>query len=601
MGIVKNYRTIPEMFDVITKEYQNTSKPAILRKVQGKYESISYLEYRTYVKRFMLGLDSIGVKEGDKIAIIAENRVEWLISDMAIICLGAIDVPIYPSLTAKQIEFILNDSECKYVIVSNQFQLNKINKIKDEIPHIEKIIIMNEKFDIQDNVRKFSDILRAGEHFEKDYPDFLERNIYKRKPEDVVTIIYTSGTTGDPKGVMLTNTNLAFQTIEAPKILPIYPTDIFLSFLPFCHVFERTATMYTGFSCGATIALAENIDKVSENMVEVKPTVITTVPRLFERIHTRVVKSINNGPQAKQKLFHWAIEVGKKYAIAKKSGYIPLSLRSKHSLAEKLVFSKLKAKTGGNIRCFISGGGALPKQLGEFFEAVGLQVVEGYGLTESSPMITINSTDAYKFGSAGRPIPNIEVKIAEDGEIMTRGGHVMKGYYKSPETTAEAITEDGWLHTGDIGHFDAEGFLFITDRKKNLFVSSGGKNIAPSHIENLFMSSKFIDQFVLIGDRRQFLSALIVPDFDAIREYADAHEIKYSDVNDLANEDSIYKLIEEDIGKIQKDLANYERVRKFVLLDKPLTLEEGEVTPTQKIKRKVVEQKYSSLIEGMYK
>jgi long-chain acyl-CoA synthetase len=601
MGVVKPFRTLPEMFDVITKEFLDTNKPAILRKVKGKFESISYGEYRIFVKRFMMGLASIGLAIGDKIAIISENRPEWLISDISIISLGSIDVPLYPSLTAKQIEFIFNNADVKCAIVSNQLQLNKVNKIINEVPNLKKIIIMNEKYDIQENVIKFSDILRAGEHFEKDNPDFFERNIYQRSPEEVCTIIYTAGTTGDPKGVVLTNANFVSQATDAPQMLPILPSDVFLSFLPLCHVFERMATAYTGFACGATIAFAESIDTVAENMLEVQPTVIPTVPRLFERIHSKIKKSIDNSPPSKQKIFNWAVNVGRKYAIAKKTGLIPLGLKSKHRLAEKLVFSKLKARTGGKIRFFISGGASLHKDLAEFFEAVGITIIEGYGLTETSPVITLNSLNNYKFGSVGKTIPNVEVKIAEDGEVLTRGPHIMKEYYKNPEATKAAIDNEGWFHTGDIGHVDAEGFLFITDRKKHIFVSSGGKNIAPQPIENLFLSSKYIDQFVLIGDRRQFLSALIVPDFDAVKEYADSKGIQYSDIGDLARNDEIYSLIDNDIGKIQKDLANYERVRKFVLLDKPLSLEEGELTPKQSIKRKVVEERYANLIEEMYK
>lgn len=601
MGVYKPFRTIPEMFDVITKEFMDGDRPIFLRKVKGKYEGISYAEYRLYVKRFMLGFSSIGLKEGEKVGIISENRVEWFISDMSILSLGAIDVPIFPSLPAKQIEYIMNDAGVKYIIVSNQLQLNKLNKVKDSIPSLQKIVIMNEKYDLQDNVIKFSDILRAGEHLESSQPDFLERNIYMRKPEDVATIIYTSGTTGNPKGVILTNNNFVSQATDASHYLPITPQDIFLSFLPLCHVFERTATAYTSFACGATIALADSIDTVGENLMEVKPTLVPTVPRLFERMHGKIMKSILNSSPSKQKIFYWAIEIGKKYAIAKKTGLIPLSLRSKHSIAEKLVFSKLKEKTGGRLRAFISGGAALPKELGLFFEAIGMTIVEGYGLTETSPIIAFNQVEDYKFGSVGRAIPNVLVKIASDGEILTKGPHVMKGYHNLEKETKEAIDSDGWLHTGDIGYLDAEGYLFITDRKKHLFVSSGGKNIAPQQIENLFLTSKYISQFVLIGDRRQFLSALIVPDFEAIKEFADTHKIDYTAEQDLANSDQIYKLIENDMAQIQQDLANYERVRKFVLLDKPLTLEDGEITPTLKVKRQIVEKHYSNLIEDMYK
>jgi long-chain acyl-CoA synthetase len=313
------------------------------------------------------------------------------------------------------------------------------------------------------------------------------------------------------------------------------------------------------------------------------------------------MRSLKNSSNSRKKMFRIALRIGKKYAAAKKKGLISINLKIKQALADKLVFSKIRERTGGRIRFFVSGGAALPKEIGEFFEAIGLKIFEGYGLTETSPVISINRPNNYKFGSAGLLLPGVEVKFASDGEILTRGEHVMKGYYNNPQSTKEAINEEGWFHTGDMGHFDSENFLLITDRKKNLFVSSGGKNIAPQPIENLFLSSKFIDQFVLIGDRRQFLSALIVPDFNAIKEHADAYDIPYSEIKDLTNNEEIYKIIEQEICQLQRDLANYERVRKFVLLEKPLTLEEGEITPSLKIKRKVVEEKYSDLIEGMYK
>ena len=601
MAVYKPFKTLPEMFDVITKAFKDRERPLFLRKVKGKYEGVSYSTYRMYVKRFMLGLHSIGLNKGEKIGIVSENRIEWFISDMASLSLGAIDVPVFPSLPPAQLEYIMNNAGVKFIIVSNQFQLNKLNKIKDNIPTLEKIIIMNEKYDIQDNVIKFSDILRAGEHIEKDNIDFFERSIYSVTPDDIATIIYTSGTTGNPKGVMLTNNNFVSQIVSATQYVGLTHTDVFLCFLPLCHVFERTATAYASFSCGAQIAFADSIDTVGENLIEVKPTWVTTVPRLFERMYGKIIKTINNSSPTKQKLFYWAIEVGKQYALAKKKGLVSLSLRSKYSVAEKLVFVKLREKTGGRLIAFISGGAALPKELGIFFEAIGIIIIEGYGLTETSPIICVSRLEDYKFGSVGRPLPGVQVRIADDGEILTKGPNVMKGYYKLEKETNEIIDSDGWLHTGDIGYLDSEGGLFITDRKKHLFVSSGGKNIAPQQIENLFLTSKYIDQFVLIGDRRQFLSALIVPDVEAIKEYAYSHQISYENEQDLVNNDQIYKLIEKDMANIQQDLANYEKVKRFVLLDKPLTLEGGEVTPTLKIKREVIEKNYSNLIEEMYK
>ncbi|MCX8011231.1 MAG: AMP-binding protein, partial [Ignavibacteria bacterium] len=328
--------------------------------------------------------------------------------------------------------------------------------------------------------------------------------------------------------------------------------------------------------------------------------VMTTVPRLFERMYSKVIKNVESSPPAKQKIFYWAIEVGRKYAEAQKQKKSVPVLAVQYKLASKLVFDKIRAKTGGRLRFFVSGGAALSRVIGEFFEAMGIKIVEGYGLTETSPVITCNRVDDYKFGTVGKPIPGVEVKIAPDGEILTRGPHVMQGYYKNKRATEETITKDGWLHTGDIGVFDAQGFLIITDRKKHLFKTSGGKYIAPQPLENLFQTSKYIDQFVLIGDNKTFLSALITPDFEAIKEYADTHKIPYESTSDLVKSPEIYDLIEKDIANLQKDLAAYERVRKFVLLEKPFTIDDGELTPSLKIRRKLVEERYSDLINSMY-
>jgi len=338
---------------------------------------------------------------------------------------------------------------------------------------------------------------------------------------------------------------------------------------------------------------------ISQNILEVKPTIITTVPRLFERIYSKIIKNIEKEPVTKQKIFYWAVETGKKYARMKKENNIPLKLKMEYKLAEKLVYSKLKDKMGGRLRFFVSGGAPLSREMGEFFEAIGVIILEGYGLTESSPVISANRADDYKFGTVGKVIPGVQVKIASDGEILVKGPNVMQGYYKNKSETNEVI-KDGWLHTGDIGIFDPDGFLMITDRKKHLFKTSGGKYIAPAPIENLFLKSRYIDQFILIGNHRMFLSALIVPDFESIQEYADSHKVSYSDINDLINKKEIFDLIDKEISSLQKKLANYEKVRKFRILDKPFTIESGEITPSLKIKRKFVEERYAYLIEGMY-
>ena len=600
MPVAVQFSTIPEMFRRVTDKFSSAQRPVMLHKKEGKYESISYGELRRRVDLFAYGMAALGLKRGDRVSIISENRPEWGICDQAIVLLGGVGVPIYPTMTAKQNEFIFNDAGVRFVIVSNRFQLTKVNRALVNALTVETVIVMNEKDASSDpSVISFQRVMEMGEGFEGENADYLESALRLVKPEDLLTLIYTSGTTGNPKGVMLTHGNLVSNMIDTAKVIPL-DDEVMLSFLPLSHSFERMAGYYTALACGATIAYAESIETVRENMLEVRPTVITTVPRLFERIHSRILKQVDSGSPVQKKIFYWAIKIGREYARAGKVHKVSPSLKLRHIVADRLVFRKIRAKTGGRIKFFVSGGAALVKEFGEFFEAVGIKIIEGYGLTESSPVISANRLDNYKFGSVGLPIPGVEVRIAGDGEILARGPNIMKGYWNNPEATAEVIDKEGWLHTGDIGRKDAEGFIYITDRKKHLFVSSGGKNIAPQPIENLFLSSKYIEQFVLIGDRRMFLTALIVPDFDALKDYADGNGIGYANHTDLVSQPQVNKLIDKEISSLQRDLANYERVRKFTLLEKPFTIEDGELTPTQKVKRNVVEQKYLQIIERMY-
>ncbi len=602
MGVAVPFETIPEMFRNLTQKYATDARPVLMVKTEGKYRGITYAELARDVELFACGLASLGVRRNDRVSIISENRPEWVISDQAIVGLGAVDVPIYPTNTAKQIAYILNDAGVRLVIVSNQYQLNKVLKVLDELKTLEKIILMADRGTITNgNTVSFSEVISRGEEYNTQHPGFFTAESAKVKPQDLLTLIYTSGTTGNPKGVMLTHHNLVSNIQSATQVLRITEGDRFLSFLPLSHSFERMAGYYTALACGTTIAYAESVETVRDNMLEVQPTVIGTVPRLFERIHARILKQVDAGPPAKRKLFSWAVAIGRQNALAAKRRQVSPALKLKHLLADRLVLSKIRARTGGKVRFFVSGGAALAREFGEFFEAMGLRIIEGYGLTETSPVISVNLFDNYKFGSVGKPIPGVEVKIDVDGEILTRGPHIMKGYWNDPRGTEEIIDRDGWLHTGDVGLMDSEGFLYITDRKKHLFVSSGGKNIAPQPIENLFLSSRYVEQFVLIGDRRMFLTALIVPDFDALKEYADARNLAYASLSDLTRLKEIHEVIEKDIASIQKDLASYERVRKFTLLDKPFTIENGEITPSLKVRRKVVEERYADLIEGMYR
>ena len=589
------------MFDRITTRYAAVDRPMLMHKVEKQYRGISFTQCRRRVELFALGLASLGVKKNDTVAIISENRPEWVVADMGIVALGAVDVPIYPTLTPPQIAYILNDAGVSIVIVSNALQLGKILKIESEVGTLRRIIVMNEKLDQRnDRTITFSEVLSIGEEFEKLNRSFYRETAARVTPEDLLTIIYTSGTTGNPKGVMLTHHNLCSNMKAAADTIPLNDADTLLSFLPLCHSFERMAGYYTAMACGATVAYAESTETVSDNLLEIQPTVVTTVPRLFERIYTRITKQIDNSPPARQKIFRWAVSVGKEFSEEKQKGTVSPVLRLQQALADRLVFSKLKQRTGGRIRFFVSGGAALSRELGEFFEAVGISIIEGYGLTETSPVLAVNRVDDYKFGTVGKSMPGVELKIADDGEILAKGPNVMRGYFNNPEATAEVIDKEGWFHTGDVGMFDPQGHLMITDRKKHLFVSSGGKNIAPQPIESLFLQSKYIDQFVLIGDGRKFLTALIVPEFDILKSHARSEGIPFSRDGELTQQEEIKKLFEKEIQRIQKDLPTYERVRRFELLPEQLTVENGEITPTLKVRRKVVEKKFSDLIERMY-
>ncbi|NLT50085.1 MAG: long-chain fatty acid--CoA ligase [Ignavibacteria bacterium] len=602
MPILQDFKTIPQLYSFLTEDYSKKNNKTVLKyKLQNKYKDIDYFELKRETESFALGLAALGIKRGDKVSIIGENRPEWVYSDMAILGLGAIDVPLYPISTSENIQFIINNSESKGIIVSNKFHLNKVLKIKDKCKNLQFIVVMNDlDEDIDKNTATFKQVQQIGRDFERENPGYFKQNLEICKENDLCTIIYTSGTTGVPKGVMLTHQNIMSNVKGAHIALEVYETDLFLSFLPLCHIFERTCGYYVALAAGCTIAYAESIEKVSQNLIEIKPTIMTAVPRLFERMYSKIIKNIESQSQGKQKIFNWAIETGREYRKLSGSNQIPIGLTIKHKLAEKLVFTKLKERTGGKLRFFISGGAALPRELGEFFEAAGIIILEGYGLTESSPVLAVNRLNDYKFGSVGKPFPGVEIKIAKDGEILAYGPNIMQGYFKNKKETDEVL-KTGWLHTGDIGVFDAEGFLIITDRKKHLFKTSGGKYIAPTPIENLFLGSKYIEQFVLIGDRRMFLSALIVPDYEALKEYADAHRIQYSNQEELVKMKQIYELLENDLSQFQKQLANYEKVRKFTILEKPLSIESGEITPTLKVKRKVIEERYKDLIEDMYK
>jgi long-chain acyl-CoA synthetase len=576
-------------------------KPEHLKhKKDGAWHAISSEEFRAAVEETAMGLRALGVSRGDKVAIISENRPEWAFADLATLCLGAADATIYPTLTPAQVQYILDDSESKVVLVSNAAQAAKVAEVRPRLKHVQHVV----RFDPAPAPGTTSlDELRAkGREALGADKDAVRREAAAVRGEDLATLIYTSGTTGDPKGVMLTHANLMHNVLAAQKIFPMLDHEwTALSFLPLCHSFERTAGYNFMLYAGVTIAYAESVEKVPENMQEVRPWVMCSVPRLYEKMYARVNEKVAADPPLRQSIFRWAIGVGRRlfaHTVARTEPG-PL-LKLQFALADKLVFSKIKARTGGRLRLFISGGAPLAREIAEFFGAAGMLICEGYGLTETSPVISANHPGHVKPGTVGPPLDQVEVRIAEDGEILTRGPHVMKGYYRKPEATAEAIDKDGWFHTGDIGFLDRDGFLTITDRKKDIIVTSGGKNIAPQPIENRLRTNKFFTEVVMIGNRRNFPSALVVPNFEALEAWARQGGIAFSSREELVKRPEVLAHYKRLVDELTPDLAQFEKIKKVALLTKEFTQESGEITPTLKVKRRVVEERYKAAIDSMY-
>jgi len=567
----------------------------------GQWRSISSDDFRRAVEEASLGLRGLGVERGDRVALLSENRPEWAYADMATLCAGAIDVPIYPTLTAAQILYVLKDSEATVAFVSTPVQAQKVMSVRDQAPALRHVIGMEEDASFPAGVITLSEIRSRGRAELAKSPSAVRDSAAQVRPEDLATIIYTSGTTGDPKGVMLTHSNIVFNVkASTDAFAGLDATDVALSFLPLCHIFERMAE-YLMLHHGVTIAYAEGIDQVVSNMAEVRPTLMCSVPRFYEKVHVRVQEKVAGDPVWRQRLFRWALGVGGEVFRLRLQGTPPGSaLRAKHFLADRLVFKKIRARVGGRIRVFVSGGAPLAREVAEFFGAAGLLILEGYGLSETSPVIAVNLPEAMRPGTVGRPIPGVEVSFAPDGEILTRGPHVMKGYFKKPEATAAAIDADGWFHTGDIGHLDPDGYLVITDRKKDLIVTSGGKKVAPQPIENRLKTNPLIAEIVIVGNRRNFPAALVVPNFEALEGWARAHGLSFTSREELAGRPEVMAHYERVIQEMTPDLAQFEKIKKIAVIPREFTLEAGELTPTLKVRRRVVEEKYKDVIDRLY-
>jgi long-chain acyl-CoA synthetase len=588
------------MFFARANKYGN--RCALRHKREGKYCDISWSEFEGKVKDLAFGLIGLGLKPGEKVALLSENRPEWAYSDLAVLSLGCADVPLYPTDVPHQMEYIIRDSDSVIAIVSTAEQLDKVLSVSPRLPALRKIIVMDPDGRARrPQVISFGDVLEMGAAGAADARMDFESRLQSLKKEGLASIVYTSGTTGQAKGVCLTHDNFLSNCRSSVDVLPFNENDVCLSFLPLSHVFERMASYYFTLMIGGTIAYAENMESVSRNLKEVRPTYACAAPRFYEKLYAGIMEKVSKSTPSRQKAFESALATAKEYTNAKLNNLDagPL-LWAKYHFARRFVFRGINETVGGRIRFFISGSAPLSKELAEFFYSVGIFIFEGYGLTETSPVATVNTFRALRYGSVGRPIKDVEIRTAPDSEILIKGPSVMKGYYKNEKATSESIDAEGWLHTGDIGYFDAEGFLYITDRKKDIIITAGGKNIAPQNIENLIKSDSYIQEVVVHGDRRPYLTAIIVPDFNAMKGLALRLGIPYMSVPELISHPRVREFLSKRIEEKQGELANYEKIKKFRLLDRALTIEEGEITPTLKVKRRVVAEKHKAVFDEMY-
>jgi len=593
------YQSVPDMLRKQAGKF--SSQPAVKFRKQGSFVILSYAQYYDRALMVARGLRKLQVQPGDRVAILSENRAGWIIADMGILSAGAVTVPIYATSTPEQVAYQLTHSEARIIFVSSRAQYRKLLKYRDALPLLQ-LVVSFERFLGEPGlpVTTFYQLSEIDDPITDQEREELEAVIDSIGPDDAMTLIYTSGTTGIPKGVMLSHQNILFDawhTIHKAAVLTDH--EVLLSFLPLSHVLERTVGYYLPVMKGGLIAFADSFEKIAENMIEIKPSLIVSVPRLFEKIYSRIFEMVHQLSLFKRTMFRRALAVGKRYIYAtyleKNAGFL---LKMQYALADRLVFSKLRKRFGGNLKLCCCGGAPLDKEINEFFWIIGIPIIEGYGLTETSPVISINTFEKLRFGSVGTPLESTQIAIAEDGEVMVRGPQVMSGYYKDPAATREAI-QDGWFKTGDIGRLE-DGFLFITDRKKELIVTAGGKNIAPQPIENLLKRDKYISQAYVYGDRKPYLTALLVPTIERLLEFARDKNITYNDLADLVVHEPVLQLYRERVSAINEDLAHYETIKKFVLLPRDFSIEAGELTPTLKLKRKVIAETYKEKIEQMY-
>jgi len=590
--------TLTQLFFTSVDRHADRRPAALRAKVGGVWRAITHKELAQRVVAAAVGLRELGIRPGDRVSILSETRPEWAIADYACLCAQAADVPIYPTLTAKQTEYILKDSGAVGVFCSTAEQVAKALEVKSHLPALQHVIAFEPEAK-RPGVLTLAELEARGHAAAAKYPRAREEALAV-SPDAIATLIYTSGTTGEPKGVILTHNNLWSNVQAALQVMALTDQDECLAMLPLSHVYERMVD-YTLMDAGVIINYAESFDKVGPNLLEVRPTIVLSVPRLYEKVYARVLENALSGSALKRKIFFWAKQAGDDWAtLALDQRPIPAGLAFKRRIADRLVFSKLRARTGGRIRFFISGSAPLSPEIAKFFFSAGLPVLEGYGLTETSPVLTLNPLTRPKIGTVGPVVPGVQLKIAADGEVLAKGPNIMQGYYNKPEATAEAIDAEGWLHTGDIGELDADGYLKITDRKKDLIKTAGGKYIAPQPIENQVKLNKFVANAVLLGDKRKFSIILVVPNYEALEAWAKGEGSSFSSRRELIALPAVQQKMEAEVNARLGDLARFERPKKVVLLEQDFTIESGELTPTLKVKRRVVEKNYQELIDRTY-
>jgi long-chain acyl-CoA synthetase len=590
-------RTLCDIPVQLMAEYRKSDQ--ILYRDGDAWQAIPTQDLCERIRSMALGFRRLGVARGDRVALLSENRPEWTATDYAILTAGGVTVPIYPTLLAEQTRFLLENSGAKAIVVSGSEQLEKVLSIRAGLAELKEIIVVAPSEPLPPGVRTWSDLADIGGGWSAGSAPAADQDLGTVGPGDLASIIYTSGTTGVPKGVMLTHGNFIHNIRSCCAVVPFVSSDVCLSFLPLSHVYERMVE-YCYLYRGATIAYAESIDTVARDLQEVRPTVACGVPRVFEKMHRRMLDAAEEFPALRRLIFRWAMSVARRHgALAGMGGGSGPFLAAQQRLADRLVYRKLRDRLGGRLRFFVTGSAPLPKEIAEFFHGAGIIILEGYGLTETSPVISLNRIGSVCFGTVGTPIDGVDVKIADDGEILTRGPSVMSGYFNNDEATRD-VMRDGWFCTGDIGRFDEHGCLVITDRKKEVLKTSGGKMIAPQPIENQLRADRFIAQAIVLGDRRRFISALVVPDLEQIKSYIERKGIPDAPVDTLLRNPRIVDLFERRIARINERLARYERIKAFRVLNREFSLENGEITLTLKLRRKVIAEHYSDRIEEMY-